>query len=116
LEEYLVEFWEARRTSADANDLLTMIWTWQNADISHNDLYGGDFAKALGAIRAKATVMPGRTDLYFPPEDSQNEVALMPNAELRPIESIWGHLAGGPGFNPVDARFVDDALEEILAL
>ncbi|MCH7736142.1 MAG: alpha/beta fold hydrolase [Chloroflexi bacterium] len=115
LEDYLVNFWEARRTSADANDLLLMIWTWQNADISGNHVYGGDFGKALGAIKAKAIVMPGRTDLYFPPEDNEIEVAQMPNAELRPIESIWGHLAGGPGFNPVDSKFVDDALKEILA-
>ncbi|MCH7843535.1 MAG: alpha/beta fold hydrolase [Chloroflexi bacterium] len=115
LEDYLVEFWEARRTSADANDLLLMIYTWQNADISDNHLYGGDFRKALGAIKARAIVMPGRTDLYFPPEDNEIEVAQMPNAELRPIESIWGHLAGGPGFNPEDSKFVDDALKEILA-
>ena len=115
LEDYLVNFWEARRTSADANDLLLMIWTWQNADISDNHLYGGDFSKALGAIKAKAIVMPGRTDLYFPPEDNEAEVAQMSNAELRPIESIWGHLAGGPGFNPPDSKFVDDALKEILA-
>ena len=25
---------------------------------------------------------------------------MMPNAEFRPIESIWGHLAGSPGLNP----------------
>ena len=115
LEDYLVRFWEARRTSADANDLLAMIWTWQNADISNNQKYGGDFGKALRGIRAKAIVMPGRTDLYFPPEDNELEVAQMPNAELRPIESIWGHLAGGPGFNPPDAKFVDEAITEILA-
>ena len=115
LEDYLVNFWEARRVNADANDLLSMVWTWQNADISDNDVYNGDFNKALAAIKAKAIVMPGRTDLYFPPEDNENEVAQMPNAELRPIESIWGHLAGGPGFNPEDSKFVDDALKEILA-
>jgi homoserine O-acetyltransferase len=92
-----------------------MIWTWQNADISNNQKYGGDFGKALCGIRAKAIVMPGRTDLYFPPEDNELEVAQMPNAELRPIESIWGHLAGGPGFNPPDAKFVDEAITEILA-
>ena len=107
--------WEARRTSADANDLLSMIWTWQNADISNNHLYNGDFSKALGSIKAKAIVMPCRTDLYFPPEDNETEVAQMPNAKFRPIESIWGHLAGGPGFNPPDSKFVDDALKEILA-
>ncbi|MBM12835.1 MAG: hypothetical protein CL759_12245 [Chloroflexi bacterium] len=115
LEDYLVNFWEARRINADANDLLAMVWTWQNADISNNEIYNGDFKKALGAIKARAIVMPGRTDLYFPPEDNELEVAQMPNAELRPIESIWGHLAGGPGFNPVDSKFMDDAINEILA-
>ena len=114
LEDYLVRFWEARRTSADANDLLAMVWTWQNADISNNQKYGGDFNKALAGIKARAIVMPGRTDLYFPPEDNELEVAQMPNAELRPIESIWGHLAGGPGFNPIDSKFVDDAIREIM--
>ena len=114
LEDYLVAFWEGRRLGADANDLLAMIWTWQNADISANEKYNGDLAQALGAITARAVVMPGRTDLYFPPEDNEAEVALMPNAELRPIESIWGHLAGGPGFNPPDAAFVDAALRELL--
>lgn len=115
LEDYLVAFWEGRRLFADANDFLAMLRTWQNADISLNDKYNGDFAAALGAITARAIVMPGRTDLYFPPEDNEIEVSMMPNAELRPIESIWGHLAGGPGFNPLDAAFVDAALRELLA-
>ena len=115
LEDYLVDFWEGRRVGSDANDLLAMIWTWRHADISANPVYQGDFKKALGAIKAKAIVMPGKTDLYFPPEDNEAEVAEMPNAELRPIESVWGHLAGGPGFNPVDAQFVDEAMRELLA-
>ncbi len=115
LEDYLIAFWEGRRLGSDANNFLAMIWTWQNADLSANSLYGGDFAKALGAIKAKAIVMPGKTDLYFPPEDNELEVTHMPNAELRPIDSIWGHLAGGPGFNPPDAKFVDDAMKELLA-
>ena len=115
LEDYLVAFWEGRRLGADANDLLAMIDTWQRADISANPVYNGDFAAALNAITARAMVMPGRTDLYFPPEDNAAEVAQMPNAELRPIESIWGHLAGGPGFNVADAAFVDAALRELLA-
>ena len=115
LEDYLVAFWEARRLGSDANDLLAMISTWQNADISANANYGGDFTKALAAIKAKAMVMPSRTDLYFPPEDNELEVSHMPQAELRHIESIWGHLAGGPGFNPDDTKFVDDSLKELLA-
>ncbi len=115
LEDYLISFWEGRRMEADANDLLAMLWSWQNADISANDMYGGDLKQALGAIKAKAIVMPGRTDLYFPPEDNEIEVSHMPNAEFRPIESIWGHLAGGPGANAEDLKFVEDAIRELLA-
>jgi homoserine O-acetyltransferase len=68
----------------DPNNLLAMLWTWQNGDISANEVYNGDFKAALGAIKAKAYVMPGQTDLYFPVADSEFEVANMPNAELDP--------------------------------
>ena len=59
--------------------------------------------------------MPGQTDLYFPPEDSEFEVANMPNASLIPVPSVWGHFAGGPGTNPVDVAFLDAKLKELLA-
>jgi homoserine O-acetyltransferase len=39
----------------------------------------------------------------------------MPNAQLRPIESVWGHFAGGPAANAVDVKFIDSAVKEILA-
>ncbi|MCW5711907.1 alpha/beta fold hydrolase [Shinella sp.] len=115
LEDFLVSFWEGFFLPKDPNNLLTMLWTWQNGDISANELYNGDYKAALNAIKAKAYVMPGRTDLYFPPEDSENEVANMPNATYVPIPSIWGHFAGGPGTNPVDVKFLDDKLKELLA-
>ncbi|SEE65751.1 homoserine O-acetyltransferase [Rhizobiales bacterium GAS191] len=115
LEDFLVAFWEGIFLPRDANNLLTMLWTWQNGDISDNELYRGDYAKALGAIKAKAYVMPGTTDLYFPPEDSQNEVAHMPNATFVPITSVWGHFAGGPGTSPADVAFLDGKLKELLA-
>lgn len=114
LEDFLVAFWEGFFLPKDANNLLTMLWTWQNGDISDNELYNGDFRKALGAIKAKAYVMPGRTDLYFPPEDSEFEVTHMPNAKLIVFESVWGHFAGGPGTSPVDVKFLDEKLKELL--
>jgi len=115
LEDFLVGFWEGFFLPKDANNLLTMLWTWQNGDISDNEIYKGDFKKALSAIKAKAYVMPGRTDLYFPPEDSEFEVANMPNAQLIPFESIWGHFAGGPGTSTEDVKFLDGKLKELLA-
>lgn len=115
LEDFLIGFWEGLFLPRDANNLLAMLWTWQKGDISGNELYGGDFEKALGAIKARAIVMPSQTDLYFPPEDNEYEVRHMPNAECRPIPSVWGHTAGGPGLNPVDVKFIDDALKELLA-
>jgi homoserine O-acetyltransferase len=99
----------------DVNDLLAQIRTWQSADISANDVHTGDLSKALAAISARAIVMPCRSDLYFPPEDSANEVAAMPNATLCPIPSVWGHRAGTPGTDTADIRFIDEAIGELLA-
>lgn len=112
--EDAVRFLEGYFRRNDANDLLAMLWTWQHADISANSYYNGDFRAALGAIRARAVVMPCETDLYFRVRDNELEVELMPNAELRPIPSIWGHAAG-LGVNPSDNEFIDTALRELLA-
>ena len=114
VEDFLVGFWEGMFLSRDANNMLSLIWTWQHNDISANPLYGGDFEAALGAIKARTVVMPGRTDLYFPPEDSAYEVDHIADAELRTIPSVWGHYAGGPA-NPEDAAFVNARLAELLA-
>ena len=115
LEDFLVGSWEANFRRRDANDLLAMLWMWQHADISANELYGGDLEKALSAITADAMVMPSETDLYFTVEDNRREAAQMPKAELRPIPSIWGHRAGNPAQNPQDAKFIDTAVCELLA-
>ncbi|KAJ3328376.1 hypothetical protein HDU76_010082 [Blyttiomyces sp. JEL0837] len=101
----------------DPNNLLCMLWTWQNADISNNPKFNGDFNAALKAIKCKAMVMPGMTDLYFPPEDSQMEVDAIGkvNAVFVPFESVWGHWAGGPGTNPVDVYFLNEKLGQFFA-
>lgn len=47
----------------------------------------------MKGIKAKTLVMPGKTDLYFPPEDSEYEVQCMNDGvgKLDPFPSIWGH-------------------------
>jgi len=115
LEDWLVRNWEANFMRRDPHDLLSMIRTWELSDISDNEIYQGDLAKALGSISAPSIIMPGRTDLYFTPEDSEAETALMPNAEFRPIESIWGHRAGNPTNHPPDEAVLRAAVDELLA-
>lgn len=40
------------------------------------------------------------------PEDSENEVALLPNSKLVVIDSVWGHQAGG-GASSEDNTFLE---------
>jgi homoserine O-acetyltransferase len=116
LEDFLVSFWEGFFLPKDANNLLTMLWTWQNGDVGRTPGFDGDTERALGAIRARAIVMPAEKDLYFPPEDNEWEVRHMPNAELRVIPGVWGHFAGGGlDADQTDTKFLDDALKELLA-
>lgn len=115
LEDFLVRSWEANFLRRDAHDLLASLETWIASDISDNEIYNGDLEKALGAIRARSTIMPSRTDLYFTWQDSEIETAQMPNARFQPIESIWGHRAGNPAMNPKDEVVLRDAVAELLA-
>jgi len=114
LEDFLVGYWEGFFLRKDANNLLAMLWTWQNADISANPVFQGDLPKALAAIRAQSIVLSPEIDLYFPPEDNEWEVKHMPNAICRRMPGVWGHFAGR-GINPVDTRFIDNTLKEILS-
>jgi homoserine O-acetyltransferase len=114
LEDFLVRLWEGLFLRRDANNLLALAWTWQHADISTSPGFEGDFPAALQSISARAVVMPGTTDLYFTPEDSQYEVEHMRRATYRPIVSNYGHQAGR-GLVADDVKAIDDALRELLA-
>jgi homoserine O-acetyltransferase len=115
LEDYLVRAWEGNFLRRHGEDLLSMIDTWYRSDISDNTLYKGDLARALGAITARAIIMPSTTDLYFTLADSEAETRLMPNAELRPISSIWGHRAGNPLQCPEDEATLRTTVQALLA-
>lgn len=115
LEDYLVRDWEASFLKRDAANLLSMLDTWLQSDISDNDRYRGDLTAALGAIRAHTLIMPGSHDLYFTPEDGLAEARSISHAEYRPIPSVWGHRAGNPSRNPVDEAFIKRAVDELLA-
>ena len=113
IEDLLVD-WERDHLAWDPNDLLAKLRTWQNGDIADNETYGGDLRRALGAITARAIVMPCRTDLYFPPADSEIEVSMMADAELRVVESPFGHCVASPGVHRDFAEFLDAAVRDLL--
>ncbi len=113
VQDFIRDALETRFLQRDVNNYLSQVETWQRHDVGETPGCGGDLARALGSIRAKALVLPCRTDLYFPPEDSAREVACMTGATLLPIESVWGHYAG-MGVNPADIAFVDGAIASLL--
>ncbi|KAJ5091211.1 hypothetical protein NUU61_006081 [Penicillium alfredii] len=117
LEDFMLNFWEKWACSKDPENLLVMIQTWQNGDVSKQEHYNGDFEQAMASIRARVLVLPARTDLYFPPEDSQYEVACMKPGigRLDVFPSIWGHWAGGPGNSKEDVKWLDQQLAQFFA-
>lgn len=112
--EDVVAFMQTYFMRRDANDLLGMLRTWQQADISKNEQFDGDFEAALAAITARAIIMPGQTDLYFTVADNEIEAEHMPRAEVRPIPSTLGHVAGS-GMDPIGKAAIDAAIVELLA-
>jgi homoserine O-acetyltransferase len=115
LEDFLVRSWEAGFVRREAPDLMAQLWTWQNGDISANDLFRGDLEMALSSIEAKVLLMPSATDLYFQTDDNRAELAHLKHARLVEIPSVWGHRAGNPRDNPKDAEFIDQQVSAFLS-
>ena len=114
LEDFVAGFWEKRYASRDANNLLSMLRTWELNDVSATPGFDGSLERALGAIKAKATVMASETDLYFTPADIQSHAEHIPGSRFRIIPSLWGHLAGA-GLNRADSRFIEDEINSLLS-
>jgi homoserine O-acetyltransferase len=112
LDDYLARAWEPFYRKRDALDHLAMLRTWMRSDVG--TVMDGDTHAALRSIRAKTLVMPSTSDLYFTVDDCAAEAALIPGSEFRPLHSWWGHRAGNPVSNPVDALAIRRALDELM--
>lgn len=87
-----------------------MAWKWQRGDVSRHT--GGDLAAALGRITAKVFDMPINEGMFFPPRDCAAAEALVPDSELRVINSVSGHL-GLFGLEPEYMQQVDKHLGDL---
>jgi homoserine O-acetyltransferase/O-succinyltransferase len=112
LDDFLVGFWENYFLPMDPNDLLCMAWKWQHGDVSKHT--NGDLKAALQRIKAKVYVMPFEEDMFFPVRDCEAEQKMIPNSELKPIPSLWGHFTMF-GIFPEDKKAIDDLLKSLLA-
>ena len=110
-DDFQVGFVDAYFEVMDPNDLLCMAWKWQRGDVSR--LTGGDLTAALGRITAKTFVMPINEDMFFPVRDCEAEQKLVPDSELRVIDSVAGHL-GLFGFEEGYMPQIDRHLGELL--
>jgi len=115
LTDFLDREWEPGFTEHAAADLYAQAKTWMAGDISANEVYGGDLAKALGAISAKILLMPGETDLYFRVADNAAELPFLQHGALKPIPGIWGHAAGAPSGLAEEFAFQQAAVRDWLA-
>jgi homoserine O-acetyltransferase len=115
LDTYIRNDWEASFARRRAANCYAQLVTWYHGDISANPLYHGDLSRALKAIKARVLLLPSETDLYFRVADNALEIAHLPDAELMPIPSSWGHRAGNPAANPRDAAFLKKAVRRWLA-
>jgi homoserine O-acetyltransferase len=114
LDDYLAGYWDRLFEARDANNLLSMTWTWIHHDISANEVYRGDLSAALRAIKAVTLLMPAATDLYFRTADNEYEQTLLARCRLLEIPTIWGHMSAS-GQSPEDTHFIDAALRELLS-
>ena len=114
IEDFLQDWENDHVQNWDANDLLLKIATWQANDISIGPYYKGDIKYALQSIRARSILIPCTQDLYFPPEDNAIEVQHIPNGEIRPYDSPWGHCVANPGNDPGFEAALDKSIHDLL--
>ncbi|MFB6202662.1 MAG: alpha/beta fold hydrolase [Halorhabdus sp.] len=112
LNDFLHRLWDEWFLPMDPNNLITMAWKWKHADVSR--ITDGDLSAALERIQARTYVMPFEQDMVFTLEDARREEAHIPDSELRPIPTPWGHF-GMFGLNPADKEFIDDAIGDLLS-
>ena len=112
-QEVLDKLWKTIYYKRDANDLLAMIRTWQEHDISNNEKFNGNIEEALSSIKANVVLMPGINDLYFPPEENKEELKSLKNGKLEIIPSNYGHYAGAAK-SKEDLDFVNNQIKTLL--
>jgi len=111
--EALFRAWEDEHLAWDAHDLLAKLDAWSQARLDSASVTA--FESRLAGIQAPTISLPAATDAYFPPPAVRAEIAHIPNARCDVVDTIWGHVAGGPGRHKGFHTALQRALAELLA-
>jgi homoserine O-acetyltransferase/O-succinyltransferase len=111
VEDLVRRLFEEDYARLDPADLLCQLAKWRRADVSLHA--GGDLAAALARISARTLVVAFSHDAWFPVADCAAEQQLIPDGELRVVESVWGHYAWG--ITAAETARIDALLRELLA-
>lgn len=114
LEDFLLRDWEGGFLRRDPANLLSMMDTWLQSDVSDTPEHRGDLDAALGGIKAQTVLIPARSDLYFTEADIRADAARIPGCQVATLVSPWGHRAGNPVKSPADAEFLRGVVHKLL--
>ena len=111
VDDFLVGFMDGYFLPMDPNNLIAMASKWQGGDTGR--LAGGDLAAALGRVTAKTTVVALSTDIFFPPDDVEDDQKLIAGSRFAVIDTECGHaalFALEPSYVPQLDRLISDLL------
>lgn len=91
-------FWKR----VDALDWVYQTWAYDAHDVGTTPGFGGDYYKALRAIKAKTLIMAGQEDLLNPEEEALEAARYIRDARFVPINApaVLGHWAAAGASAP----------------
>ncbi len=94
-------------------------WVYQSYAYDAHDVggtpgFGGDTARALGAIEAATLVLAPPLDLYNPAEAARWAASRIPSGQLVEIPSLWGHQSASAA-NDADAAFLNASIAAFMS-
>jgi homoserine O-acetyltransferase len=99
----------------DPNDYIYQSWAYETHDVGATPGFNGDYAKALGSIRAKTLIMTGVKDLLNPEWEALEAARHIRDVRTVSItpDSVTGHMAAG-GFRPADVEQINTEVAKFL--
>ncbi|WP_214319688.1 alpha/beta fold hydrolase [Nonomuraea sediminis] len=110
VDAFVAGFWEGFWLPQDPNDVLVQA---RKARASWPGAAGESLETVLGRVTAKTTVAALTGDNLFPPAESRRFAEMIPGAEFRQIDSVFGHLATF-GLSADDVKAIDDVITHAL--